>query len=168
MVYALVRGWLAAMAAILIEILIAAVFFIPDLSSRSIAEGTISTVFPLVYVALLEESMKFFALRGISSETVPFFRNAIFKGILVGIGFALFEICVKILFHDQNTNGIEWIGALSGAIVHIVTGCILGTAWFLRKNNRTPIFFPALFIIAVLIHIFYNVFISPILFEKFS
>lgn len=168
MIYAIVRGWLAGMGSLLVEILLAAIFFAPSFSSLPFTEESTKTFLPIAFVALLEESMKFLALRGISSETIPFFRNAIFKGLLVGVGFALFEICVKVLFQVEATRDALLPGAMSGAFLHIVTGGILGTAWFFRTRNRGIVLFLALFLCATLIHILYNSFLSPLLFERFS
>lgn len=169
MIYAVVRGWLAGMAAVFIEILLAAVFFIPDISPRSLSEESAIPTVPLLLLVCIEEGMKFFALRGISAESIPFFRNAFFKGLLVGLGFAFFEVCLKILFLDQSSETALSIGALSGGLLHIVTGGILGAAILFRRNAQPSLLIPALlFLFALFIHILYNVFISPILFERFS
>lgn len=168
MVYALVRGWLAGMTAILIEIILAATLFAPDFSSHSFIEGSAATTLPVIMIALIEEGLKFTALLGINAETKPFFRNAIFKGLLVGIGFALFEICIKVLFHNETEENSVFLGALASTILHSTTGILLGVAWFLRNKNRPSFFFPALFFLAVTLHSLYNIFLSPLLFEKFS
>lgn len=168
MIYALVRGWLAGMAAVLIEILLAAIMFVPDISSPSLMKMSAIATLPVGLIVLLEEGLKFAALRGISAETIPFFRNAIFKGLLVGFGFALFEICLKILFRGEVSDNIISLGAISGGLLHIVTGGILGIAWFFRTRNRLPFLFPILFFLAVFLHALYNIFLAPLLLEKFS
>ncbi len=170
MIYAVIRGWLAGMGAILIEILLAAIFFIPSVSSFPLgASGeSASAMLPVLLIAFLEESAKCVALGGISHETFPPFRNAIFKGLLVGIGFALFEICVKILFRGQTTEHAVILGAMSGALLHISTGGILGTAWLSHKKGRPFFLFAALFLLALALHVFYNIVISPALFSRFS
>lgn len=169
MIYALVRGWLAGMAAVFIEILLATAFFIPDISPRSLSEGSALPLTPLLILVFIEEGIKFLALRGISSESVPFFRNSFFKGLLVGFGFAAFEICLKVLFYDQSTASALSMGALCSGLLHIATGGILGAALLFRRNGRMTFFFPALlFLLAILIHSLYNIVVSSILFEKFS
>jgi len=168
MIYALVRGWLAGMAAVFIEILLSATFLASNVSSRFFLGQTEDTAFlPIAVVALIEEGMKFFVLRGISSETVPFFRNAAFKGLLVGAGFALFEVGIKILFRGE-AEALPLPGALSGSVLHIITGGILGIAWLLSKEKRGSFVFFGLFFLAALLHILYNLLLSPILFEYFS
>lgn len=167
MIYALVRGWLAGMGALLIEILLAATLSTSDLSGNFLTGESISTTLPVVgifVIALIEEGMKFMALRGISFETKPFFRNALFKGLLVGIGFAAFEASVKILFHTESDSDTIWQGALSSGILHLVTGGILGTIWLLKSRNSAPILLPIIFLIALAIHAAYNEILSPLLF----
>jgi RsiW-degrading membrane proteinase PrsW (M82 family) len=112
--------------------------------------------------------MKLTALRGISNETTPFFRNAIFKGLLIGLGFALFEVCVKVLFQREGMERIVLLGAMSGALLHIATGSILGTAWFVRAKTRGPLLFFILFLFAIILHLFYNALLSPFLFGNLS
>ncbi len=168
MIYALVRGWLAGMAAVLVEILLAAIFLVQGISPRTLTENFSPTLSSIILVAFLEESMKLAALRGISDETTPFFRNAIFKGLLVGLGFAFFEASLKILFQGEDLSYSVSLGAISGGVLHIVTGGVLGFAWFFRTRGRTPTLFLFLFFVAIVLHIFYNTFLSPVLFERFS
>lgn len=169
MIYALVRGWLAGMGVLLIEILLGAFFFTGNFSPPLLLGDFDSPFLSLVLVAFLEESAKFAALRGISSETIPFFRNAIFKGLLVGFGFALFEMCIKILFHtDATTDDSLFLGALSSTLLHIATGGILGAAWFSRIKNQMPVTFFALFLLAFAVHTLYNAILAPLLFAPFS
>lgn len=171
MIYALVRGWLAGMGALLIEILLAATLSASDLSGNFLAGDSISTTLPVVgvlVIAFIEEGMKFAALRGISFETKPFFRNAIFKGLLVGIGFAAFEASVKILFHTEANSSTLWQGALSSGLLHLTTGGILGTIWFLKPRNGAPALLTIIFLVALAVHVAYNEILSPLLFNLIS
>lgn len=169
MIYALVRGWLAGMGVLLVEILLGAFLFTGNFSPPLLLGNLDSPLISLVLIASLEEGAKFAALRGISNETIPFFRNAIFKGLLVGFGFALFEICVKILFHaDAVTDNSLFLGTLSSTLLHIATGGILGAAWFSRVKNQAPVTFFALFLLAFAVHALYNAVLAPLLFASFS
>lgn len=168
MIYALVRGWLAGMAVLLIEILLSTFFLAPNFTSplsNTFAPEPLS----LALIAFLEESLKCLSLRGIARETMPFFRNAIFKGLLVGFGFALFETCIKILFSADNATSSSLVfGTISSTLLHIVTGGILGAAWFSHVRNRPVSIFLILFLFACIIHALYNILLAPILFGQFS
>ncbi len=169
MIYAIVRGWLAGMAVLLLEILLGAFFFAPDFSSPLSSETFSPTFLSLGLIAFLEEGMKATALRGISREMTPFFRNAIFKGLLVGLGFALFEICMKVLFFAEGMpKGSLIVGSASSAILHIATGGILGAAWFFRIKYGSVLSLLGLFSLAFAIHAIYNSLLAPILFGYFS
>ncbi len=169
MIYALIRGWLAGMSVLLIEILFGAFFFSPSFFPALSSETFAPSFLPLALIAFLEESMKFIALRGISREMTPFFRNAIFKGLLVGIGFALFETCIKILFYTENlTKNPFVLGTMSSTLLHVITGGILGVAWFSRVKERSPIILLAFFLLAVIIHTLYNSLLAPFLFSHVS
>lgn len=169
MIYALIRGWLAGMAILLIEILFGAFLFAPSFSPSLSSEIFASSFLSLTLIAFLEESMKFIALRGISREMTPFFRNAIFKGLLVGLGFALFEISIKILFYtDSPAKNPLVLGAMSSTFLHIITGGILGAAWFSRIKYRSPIILLAFFLFAFVIHTLYNSLLAPFLFNHLS
>lgn len=169
MIYAIIRGWLAGMAVLLIEILLGAILFTPGFPSPPLSTAFAFSISSIICIALLEEGLKFLALRGISSETVPFFRNAIFKGFLIGFGFALFEVCIKILFSSDTSNGNPLIlGAFSSSLLHIATGGMLGAAWFSRVKRKPLYIFFSWFFLAFVTHVFYNAFLAPILFNRFS
>ncbi|MFZ1736158.1 MAG: PrsW family intramembrane metalloprotease [Candidatus Moraniibacteriota bacterium] len=169
MIYAIIRGWLAGMAVLLIEILFGAFLFAPSFSPPLSSETFAPSFLPIAFIALLEEGMKFIALRGISKEMTPFFRNAIFKGLLVGLGFALFEICIKILFYTESPTKDPFVlGTMSSTSLHIITGGILGAAWFSRIKERSPIILLAFFLLAFIIHTLYNSLLAPILFSHVS
>lgn len=169
MIYALVRGGVAAMTALLIQILLAATIFAPDFSSRLFLEGRSASTVPVFLIAFIEESTKLLSLRGIGSETFPFFRNSIFKGLLIGLGFALFEIGIKLLFLRGDEASLTLLfGSLSAALFHIFTGGLLGTAWFFRNAPFRQTIFFSLFFFAVVLHILYNVFLSPFFFSRMT
>lgn len=168
MIYAFVRGWIAGMAAVFVEIIVEATVFFPEMSSQFPTERHFGLLVPALLIALIEESAKSLALRGISSETVPFFRNAIFKGLLVGAGFAAFEIGIKILFQGDDTHpSIVLRGSMSSGIFHIATGGILGTAWLFRIAGMRTFIFASMFLACITLHVLYNLFLSPFLFERF-
>lgn len=169
MIYALIRGWLAGMAVLLIEILFGAFLSVPSLSPSISSETFVPSFLPLTIIAFFEEGLKFIALRGISREMTPFFRNAIFKGLLVGLGFALFEISVKILFYTDNpTNNPFVLGTISSTLLHITTGGVLGAAWFSRIKQNSPIILLTFFLLAFTIHALYNSLLAPFLFNQLS
>ena len=163
MTYAIVRGWLSGMAAAFVELILAATLLLPGYSPSAQLGAISPSVFTITIIALLEEGLKCLSLRGISSETTPFFRNAIFKGLLVGTGFALFEFGLKILFQGDTSGTALVPGGISSGILHIASGGLLGAAWYFRIHKSSGGIFWIFFFGAMLLHIGYNILISPLL-----
>jgi len=138
----IIYGTLAAGAAFLLEIL-----FLTGLSLGFIT---------FIIGALIEESMKLLFLfqyqrRFCSSmPSSPLLQLLFFA--LFGIGFALVEIFLAL---PPNTGALF---ALAG--IHMLTSLILGYALLTRKIS--PFFLPAGLVLAIGIHVTYNLLITSL------
>ncbi len=164
MIHTLVYGWIAGMAALFLEIIIATLFFTSATTSLPFDEKIFPILFPLLIgTALIEETVKYIALRNAFNQNIPSFKNALTNGVLIGIGFALFEACMKIVFHE--TQSVLLAAAISSIVVHGTTGGILGISFFFRTHHT---FFSLFFLTAFTLHVAYNIFLSSHLATLFS
>jgi RsiW-degrading membrane proteinase PrsW (M82 family) len=157
LITAFIFGTLSAFFAVIFEIITLDLSRIHDYSSITLAFSSLAL---LIAVALIEESAKYLFLRQYlfrSFETITLsLKQAITLGLGFGFGFSALEATV-ILSGNLGTDSVR--GLISIFLVHIITTFILVA--FLRYPNKrqTTAFFLPLFL-AILVHFFYDAFVS--------
>lgn len=136
-------GFLAALAALGIE-LIVSVFF---LSSESSSSFLFPSLFLLFILALIEEGTKILFY----FKSLRFIQNDFFSltyGLFFGLGFATLEYLAL-----SNIDTPREGPAIGIALVHIITSLLMV---FLLKRNTSPFFIVCVLLLLVIIHFGYN------------
>lgn len=146
-VQSLFWGILAAGAALFIELLIASVLQIDDLSVANVI-----FIITIASSAFIEEIFKYIVIIK-SIDTFSFGRSAIINSWIAGLGFSLVEILFFLQKVSLENLLFDRIDLFKVAFLHILTFGIFGYKVATKENNKLDI---GLIVVLSVIHFTYN------------
>ncbi len=143
-----VGGTIAAV----LTLAISAVFYSPQQSETFIS---------ILGLVLIEEILKliilWFLIDWSNIEQDPRWQNFFILPVLFGVGFGLFEVFLISLNHNPIV-----LAALAPFVIHVITSILLMIGLFFFKKTESFVVPSLLFVLAITIHVFYNLVIISV------